>query len=70
MQIVIPPKHDAADPVYAVNKNDLSFHKILTALQNSKQNLCANFTAVVFPAPALPVRNMTIVLGLQDLSIA
>ncbi len=34
-EIVTPPINDAADPVYAVNKNVVSLHMTPTATQNS-----------------------------------
>jgi len=58
LQIVIPFMTIAADPVYAVNKNVLSVHIEPSAMEKSKQNRLATVTAVLFQAPAGPVRNI------------
>jgi hypothetical protein len=59
LEVVTPPNNDAADPVYAVNKNVLSLYMSPTAIQNSKQNCWATITAVLLPDPAGPVRNIS-----------
>jgi len=56
---VTPPNNAAAHPVIAVNRNVFSPQMMSIDLQNSKQNCCATSIAVLFPAPAGPVTNMS-----------
>ena len=48
---------EARDPEQ--KRNVSSYHILDTAAQNSRQNLSATLTAVLLPAPAGPVRNIS-----------